>query len=101
MAQLKKEFFERQFKNGDYSPLICLIIHEKSQKGKFSYEEIYNEIAEKFVTLKEFIKKIFTSLLSNVILPSKISFSLLPLMFIYLDFGIIFLSTNTDGLSKI
>ncbi len=51
MAQLKKEFFERQFKNGDYSPLICLIIHEKSQKGKFSYEEIYNEIAEKFVTL--------------------------------------------------
>ena len=51
MAQLKKEFFEREFKNGDYSPLICLMLHKKSQKGKFSYEEIYNEIAEKFVTL--------------------------------------------------
>ena len=26
-------------------------ITKKSQKAKFSYEEIYNEIAEKFVTL--------------------------------------------------
>ena len=27
------------------------ILTKKSQKAKFSYEEIYNEIAEKFVTL--------------------------------------------------
>ena len=53
MAQLKKEFFEREFKNGDYSPLICLMLHEKSQKGKFSYEEIYHEVAEKFAALNK------------------------------------------------
>ena len=53
MTQLKKEFFERKFKNGDYSPLICLMIHERSQKGKFSYEEIYHEVAEKFVALNK------------------------------------------------
>ena len=53
MAQLKKEFFEREFMNGDYLPLICLMLHEKSQKGKFSYEEIYHEVAEKFVALNK------------------------------------------------
>ena len=53
MAQLKKEFFERKFKNGDYSPLICLMLHEKSRKGKFSYEEIYHEVAEKFAALNK------------------------------------------------
>lgn len=63
MAQLKKEFFERKFKNGDYSPLICLMIHERSQKGKFSYEEIYYEVAEKFVALnKEIPLKAVTQL---------------------------------------
>lgn len=63
MAQLKKEFFEQQFKNGNYSPLICLMLQEKSQKGKFSYEEIYHEIAEKFVALdKEMSLRALTEL---------------------------------------
>lgn len=53
MAQLKKESFERQFKNGDYSPLITLMLYEMSRKGKFSYEEIYHELAEKFVALNK------------------------------------------------
>ena len=63
MAQLKKEFLERKFKNGDYSPLICLMLQERSQKGKFSYEEIYHEVAEKFVALnKEMPLKAITQL---------------------------------------
>lgn len=53
MAQLKKEFFEQKFKSGDYSPLICLMIYEMSKKGKFSYEEIYHEVAKKFVALNK------------------------------------------------
>ena len=53
MAQLKKDSFERQFKKGDYSPLITLMLYEMSRKGKFSYEEIYHKLAEKFATLNK------------------------------------------------
>ena len=39
------------------------MIHERSQKGKFSYEEIYYEVAEKFVALnKEIPLKAVTQL---------------------------------------
>lgn len=62
-TQLIKEIFVQQFKNENYSPLICLILYEKSQKGKFSYEEIYQEIAEKFEALnKEIPLKALTQL---------------------------------------
>ena len=51
MAQLRRDFFEWKFKTGDYSPLICLMLYEKSQKGKFSYEEIFHDIEGKFLEL--------------------------------------------------
>ena len=53
MTQLNEEFLERQFKNGDYSPLINLMLVRRCRKGKFSSEEIYHEVAEKFAALNK------------------------------------------------